>query len=85
MKFLDKVYWITWVWCTKNTLLADMGLTNQDVERMDQQIWAFAQWLCAQKCHNCLKMTREANDVHIKHTLGTKMYLEICANYVDIF
>ena len=63
----------------------DHGLKLEDVKRIDRQDWASAQRLCATQTMNCLKMLRESKDVHQERTLGTEMYLEMCASYIDIF
>lgn len=61
------------------------GLRQEDVNRSDRQNWASAQRLCALKVRTCLKDIRVGRDTHQERTLGTEMYLQICADYVDIF
>ena len=61
------------------------GLRQEDIDRKDRQNWGSAQRLCSEKVRNCLKCVREAPDVHRERTLGTEYYLQICADYVDIF
>jgi hypothetical protein len=63
----------------------DHGLALEDIQRSDRQNWASAQRLCSAKTRHCLRELREAQDVHRERTLGTEMYLQICADYIDIF
>lgn len=34
---------------------------------------------------DCLRQLRTTDDVHKERTLATEMYLEICADYIDVF
>ena len=61
------------------------GLLQEDFDRKDRQNWASAQRLCSQKVRDCLRNLRLTKDVHRERTLGTEVYLEICADYIDIF
>jgi hypothetical protein len=61
------------------------GLKLEDVKCQDRQNWGSAQRICQQKTRDCLKRLRMAPDVHQERTLGTEMYLQICADYIDIF
>ena len=61
------------------------GLKLEDVNRTDRQNWASAQRLCQSKARCCLQKLRTSNEVHKERTLGTEMYLNICADYIDIF
>ena len=61
------------------------GLLQEDYDRKDRQNWASAQRLCSLKVRCCLCSLRLSTDLHRERTLGTEMYLEICANYIDIF
>ena len=61
------------------------GLKLEDTTRMDRQNWASAQRLCQGKVRQCLADLRSSPEAHRERTLGTEKYLEICANYIDIF
>ena len=61
------------------------GLRKEDVQRTDRQNWASAQCICAKKARACLHDLRTSRDAHQERTLGTEMYLSICADYIDIF
>ena len=61
------------------------GLLQEDYDRKDRQNWASAQRLCSEKVRNCLHSLRVSSDLHRERTLGIEMYLEICADYIDIF
>ena len=61
------------------------GLRKEDVQRTDRQNWGSAQRICAAKARSCLQLLRTSRDAHQERTLGTEMYLQICADYVDIF
>lgn len=61
------------------------GLLQEDFDRKDRQNWASAQRLCSEKVRNCLRALRLSTDVHRERALGTELYLEICADYIDIF
>jgi hypothetical protein len=61
------------------------GLRKEDVERTDRQNWASAQRICAKKARTCLQELRTCRDAHQERTLGTELYLSICADYIDIF
>jgi hypothetical protein len=63
----------------------DHGLKLKDIQRTDRQNWARAQRICAQKARNCLRELRVVRDNHQERTLGTETYLQICADYIDIF
>ncbi|CAM6105892.1 unnamed protein product [Calypogeia fissa] len=63
----------------------DHGLNSEDIARTDRQNWASAQRLCSRKVGCCLKMLRERKDAKVEQTLGTELYLSICADYMDIF
>ncbi len=65
--------------------MLEHGLTKVDIDRTDRQNWASAQRLCSRKVIACLGMIRERDDVQAEQTLGTEMYLSICADYLDIF
>ena len=61
------------------------GLRKEDVERTNRQNWASAQRICAKKARTCLQELRTTRDAHQERTLGTELYLSICADYIDIF
>lgn len=61
------------------------GLNREDILRTDRQNWASGQRLCSRKVANCLQMLRERQDTRIERTLGTEIYITICADYLDIF
>ena len=61
------------------------GLRKEDVQRTDRQNWASAQRICAKKARTCLQELRTGRDAHQERTLGTELYLSICADYIDIF
>ena len=60
-------------------------LRKEDIQCTDRQNWASAQRICAKKARTCLHDLRSGRDAHQERTLGTELYLEICANYIDIF
>ena len=61
------------------------GLQQEDVDYKDRQNWGSTQRLCQEKVRSCLKRLREVDDVHRERTLETEYYLQICAEYIDIF
>lgn len=61
------------------------GLKMEDVDRKDRQNWGAAQRLCQARVRSCLARMRDGNYPRRERTLGTEYYLEICANYIDIF
>lgn len=61
------------------------GLHMEDIQRTDHHNWAFAQCICHRKVQNYLKQLCWSFDTHCEHTIGTKVYLQVCANYIDIF
>ena len=61
------------------------GLKLEYTTRKDRQNWALAQRLCQSKVRQCLADLCSSPEVHRERTLGTEKYLEICANYIDIF
>ena len=61
------------------------GLRQEDIDLRDRQNWASTQRLCSEKVRVCLKHIREGDNVHRERTLGTEYYLQICADYIDIF
>ncbi|KAL3696832.1 hypothetical protein R1sor_010908 [Riccia sorocarpa] len=64
----------------------DMHALNfDDVVRRDRQNWAGPQRLCSRQVQKCLKMLEDRGDVHRERTLGTRLYLEVVADYIDIF
>lgn len=63
----------------------DHDLRVEDASRDDQQNWASAQRMYAAKCRSSLRQLSLLDDGHNKRTLGTKLYLEMCSSYVDIF
>ena len=69
----------------QNFGIDEHGLCKEDVERTDRQNWASAQRICAKKARTCLHELRSGRDAHQERTLGTQLYLEICADYIDIF
>ena len=66
-------------------IVDEHGLLQEDYDRKDRQNWVSAQRFCSQKICCCLRSLRLSNEMHHERTLGTKMYLEICAGYMDIF
>jgi hypothetical protein len=61
------------------------SLRLEDVKTTDCQNWTSAQRLCGTKARACLRELRVATDTHRERNLGTEMYLQICADYIDIF
>ena len=66
-------------------VLDQHGLRKDDIQRTDRQNWASAQRICAEKARNCLRDLRNSRDAHQERTLGTELYLGICADYISIF
>ena len=58
----------------------DYKLKLEDIQHTDCQNWA-----SAQKAHNYMRELRAIRDNHWERTLGIETYLQICANYIDIF
>jgi hypothetical protein len=61
------------------------GLRLEDVNRTDRQNWASVQRICAAKTRSCLQELRINRELNQEQTLGSKMYLQICSDYIDIF
>lgn len=61
------------------------GLNWDDVNRSDRQNWAGPQRIASRKVQACLKDLHERIDVRHERSLGTEVYLCICADYIDIF
>ena len=61
------------------------GLRQEDIHRVDCQNWTSAQYLCQVKVRQCLADLHCSGDTHQEWILRTEMYLQICANYFDIF
>ncbi|KAL3678263.1 hypothetical protein R1sor_021219 [Riccia sorocarpa] len=61
------------------------GLNLDDVIRRDRQNWAGPQRLCSRAVQNCLKLLEDRPDEQRERTLGTRLYLEIVGDYIDIF
>ncbi|KAL3681470.1 hypothetical protein R1sor_024426 [Riccia sorocarpa] len=61
------------------------GLNLDAVIRRDRQNWAGPQRLCSRTVQTCLKQLEERPDEQRERTLGTRLYLEIVADYIDIF
>lgn len=61
------------------------GLKMEDVERRDRQNWAAAQRLCQSKVRTNLARMRAVDYPQRERTLGTELYLEICATFIDMF
>ncbi|KAL3680514.1 hypothetical protein R1sor_023470 [Riccia sorocarpa] len=61
------------------------GLNIDDVIRRDRQNWAGPQRLCSRKVQHCLRLLSERADSHQERTTGTRIYLEIVSDYLDIF
>lgn len=55
------------------------------MHRTDRQNWASALKICASKARTCLQMLRTMRYAHQERTLGMEMYLQIFADYIDIF
>ncbi|KAL3699591.1 hypothetical protein R1sor_017613 [Riccia sorocarpa] len=68
-------------------------LNFDDVVRRDRQNWAGPQRLCSRLVQKCLKLLEEVNpprledreDAQQKRTFGIRLYLEVVADYIDIF
>ena len=65
--------------------VADHGLNHEDILRTDRQNWASAQRLCSPKVIQTLRLLRLRKDARVELTLGTELYMRICADYLDIF
>lgn len=65
--------------------LQDHGLCWDDVNRTDRQNWAGPQRIASRRVQDCLSDLHDRRDVHHERALGTQLYLEICADYIDIF
>jgi hypothetical protein len=63
----------------------DHGLKLEDVTRDDRQNWGSAQRIFQEKARMSLQLLRTVDTLHQEWTLGTEVYLEVCANYIDIF
>ncbi|KAL3697901.1 hypothetical protein R1sor_011977 [Riccia sorocarpa] len=64
----------------------DMHALNfDDVLRRDRQNWAGPQRLCSMQVQTCLKMLEDREDGQQERTLGTRLYLEMVVDYIDIF
>jgi hypothetical protein len=63
----------------------EYGLKMEDVDRKDRQNLGATQRLCQARVRSCLARMRHVEYLHRERTLGTEYYLEICANYIDIF
>ncbi len=61
------------------------GLKLGDRQRTNKQNWASIQKICQRKVQNCLNMLQTNGDIHHESMLGTKLYLEICVDYIEIF
>lgn len=61
------------------------GLTLEDIKRTDRQNWASAQHLCSRKVVTCLRKLKRRKYACFELYVGTKIYLTICGDYVDIF
>ena len=61
------------------------GLKLEDITRANWQNWKSIQFLYQKKVQSCLRELRTAEDTYWKRNLGTKAYLGICADYIDIF
>ncbi|KAL3685466.1 hypothetical protein R1sor_003488 [Riccia sorocarpa] len=64
----------------------DMHFLNfDDVVMRDRQNWAGPQRLYSKQVQKCLELLGERTDAHHERTLGTRLYLEVVADYIDIF
>ncbi|KAL2643716.1 hypothetical protein R1flu_011303 [Riccia fluitans] len=61
------------------------GLNIDDVMRRDRQNWADPQRICSRKVQDCLNLLQCRTDERREWTLGTCVYLEVVADYIDIF
>jgi hypothetical protein len=61
------------------------GLQLGDIQRIDKHNWASSQKICRLKFYNYLKLLQSCGDTHQEKTLGTELYLKICAYYINIF
>lgn len=61
------------------------GLNLGDIQRTNKQNWASIQKICQRKVQNCLNMLQTNGDTHHESILGTKLYLKICVDYIEIF
>ena len=62
----------------------DHKLKIEDIERIDHQNWGSAQRIASRHVQRCLKEMRCIGG-RTKRTSGTETYLEIVADYIDIF
>jgi hypothetical protein len=60
-------------------------LKLEDIHQTDRQNWASAQRICQLKVRNCLKKLCDSIGQHGERTLGSQLYLDICADYFDVF
>ncbi len=61
------------------------GLKLGDIQRTNKQNWASIQRICQRKVQNCLNMLQTNGNSHHESILGTKFYLKICVDYIEIF
>ena len=59
-------------------------LKIEDIERVDHQNWGSAQHIASRHVQRCLKKTRSTCG-RTESTMGTKTYLAIVVEYIDIF
>lgn len=69
-----------------NTFIDDLhSLKHENIVWRDYQNWMSTHIICAPKVKNCFKLLYLILDVHNELILETKMYLEICSDYINIF
>jgi len=63
----------------------DHKLKGEDIERMDQKNWGFAQCIASRHVQRFLKELRSTPSVKLERMLANGTYLMIIADYIDIF
>ena len=67
-----------------NFKVDDHNLKIEDIERIDRQNWGLAQRIASRHVQRCLKEMRNTGGKTERES-GTKTYLAIVADYIDIF
>ena len=67
-----------------NFKVDDHKIKIEDIERIDRQNWGSAQCIASRHVQRCLKEMRSTCG-RTERTSGTKTYLAIVADYIDIF
>ena len=67
-----------------NFKVDDHKLKIEDIERIDCQNWGSAQRIASRHVQRCLKEMRSTGDSK-ERTSGIETYIEIVADYIDVF